>query len=661
MAHIGKENQQEALPPADQATKESVVLAANAFSSSKIPVLSKSRLAPKQQTCVSSGKSKAIKDPKVPHTNSAPAVGGLEPVAASLPKSLSREPLGEVHLSTSGHRNEGNSCAAEREGNSGREGTGTEEFVPDVAALASILSNTGLNSQMMNATHKPSLARRVPLRGNRACSASIGTTRGSLYTKFSSGNPVRFSCISRSTSKEADLSKSCSLSMNNEQLKTLSSSLKNQGPRKELIQRRHPAEDQRVIKFAHPAAKPIAECMSRVTQDDDPVQSNSAGTKDATGSSWKDEEFVPDPAAKASILSNEGLSRFAIGANGKLSMAQRVLVKGPQKTPVTCGRTRGESDFFLGYRTRASSIGKFGRVSCRSPQGLQGLKQSLASGAQLINTPGNRFTSLGCSSYTPARRVPITCPQSLHRTPWTFRRGPLPFCHKNMKVGIQPPAEMEQGEIAMRLFDDDVEASAKKVPAASVITPEMGKLQCVELLAQLLCREMNSGDVDQVVAPSLKELHNLLSAHCSPALETEQSTSFSTPSQDPTTNICKPTPLPEVVVAPETTLATTSSQQLSCPTSCMPLAQRPSSSTSRSDHFKQRRADLLNAPQRFLEACLNDECAFYTARVMSASRPSVPRCKEPVAQTLEAHDAMHFIPISAPLSPLEGGDNPATS
>ncbi|XP_008112615.1 tastin [Anolis carolinensis] len=658
MAHIGKENQQEAVPLPERASKESAVLAANAFSS-KIPVLSKSRLAPKQQTCVSSGKSKAIKDPKVPHTSSAPAVGGLEPVAASLPKSLSREPLGEVHLSTSGHRNEGNRSAAKRVGNSGGEGTDTEEFVPDVAALASILSNTGLKCQMMNSTHKPSLAQRVPLSGNRACSASIGTARGSLYTKVSEGNPVRFSCISRSTSKDTDLSKSCGLSLNIEQLKTLSSSLKNYGPRGEVTQSRHPAEDQRVTKFADPAAKPIAECLSRVTPTDVPVQSNSAGTKDATGSSWKDEEFVPDSAAKASILSNEGLSRFAIGANGKLSMAQRVLVKCPQKTPVTCGNTRGESDFFLERRTRASSIGKFGRVPYRSPQGLQGLKQSAASGAQPTNTPGNRFTSVGCSSYTPARRVP----QSLCRTPWTFRRGPLSFSHKNMKVGIQPPAEMEQGKIAMRLFDDEVEASAKKVPAASMITPEMGKLQCVELLAQLLCREMNNGDVDQVVAPSLKELHNLLSAHCSPALEPAQPASLSTPSQDPTPNFCKPTALPEVVVAPETstTLATTSSQQLSCPGSCMPLAQHPSSSASRSDQLKQRLADLRNAPQRFHEALLNDECAFYTARVTSVSQSSVPRCKEPVAKTLEAHGAMHFIPIAAPLSPLGEGESPATS
>lgn len=55
---------------------------------------------------------------------------------------------------------------------------------------------------------------------------------------------------------------------------------------------------------------------------------------------------------------------------------------------------------------------------------------------------------------------------------------------------------------------------------------------------------------------------------------------------------------------------------------------------------RQRLDDLLQAPRRFHEACLNDECAFYTARVTSAPQASVPRCKEPVAKTLDATDAV---------------------
>lgn len=52
---------------------------------------------------------------------------------------------------------------------------------------------------------------------------------------------------------------------------------------------------------------------------------------------FAEEEFVPDPAAKASIFSNVGLSHFAFGANGKLSLAQRVPVKDVHKHPLASG------------------------------------------------------------------------------------------------------------------------------------------------------------------------------------------------------------------------------------------------------------------------------------------------------------------------------------
>lgn len=53
-----------------------------------------------------------------------------------------------------------------------------------------------------------------------------------------------------------------------------------------------------------------------------------------------DEEFVPDPAAKASILSNRGLSHSALRANGKLSLAQRVPMKDAQKPFAACSSSR---------------------------------------------------------------------------------------------------------------------------------------------------------------------------------------------------------------------------------------------------------------------------------------------------------------------------------
>ncbi|XP_042306840.1 tastin isoform X2 [Sceloporus undulatus] len=584
MAHVGKENQQGALPLPELAWKESVVHARNALSSSKIPVLSKSGVPPERK---------------------------------------------QLHQRQCWHQQ---------------------------------------------------------------------TARGSLYMNVPEGNLVRFSCISKSTSKDSEHPQSCGLALNTQQLKTLSTNLKNIGPRVEAAKPKQTAQDLGVGKSEDPAAKPSTECLTRMTQAG--IQS-STGTNEATGSSWKDEEFVPDPVAKASILSNEGLSRFALGANGKLSLAQRVPVKGAQKPPVLCSSTRGESGFLRDPHIKVSSIGKFGRVSCCSTQGLKDLKKSEASGAQLTNTPGDRFSAVDCSPYPLARRVPISCPQSLHPSPWTCHRVPLSSCCKGRRVKVtgsvapqrvtegskQDNTAVPWGKIAVRLFDDEVAASAKKVSAVPVITPEMGTLQCIELLAQLLRQEMNNGSVDRDVAPSLEELHKLLSAHCSPAqpdqlstlsqnprpnhckptplstvVAPETSTTLITPSQDPKPNLRKATPL-STVVGPETsrTLTTASSQPPVYPSTSVHLAQPPSSSASSSGQVKQRLDDLLCAPQRFHEACLNDECAFYTARIMSTFQPSVRRCKDPVAKTLEAHDAMHFIPISAPLSPVEEGERPASS
>ncbi|XP_062453300.1 tastin [Rhea pennata] len=80
-----------------------------------------------------------------------------------------------------------------------------------------------------------------------------------------------------------------------------------------------------------------------------------------------------------------------------------------------------------------------------------------------------------------------------------------------------------------------------------------------------------------------------------------------------------------------------------------PLAVPPS----RLAALRQRLGSLLAASQRFQEACLDDECAFYTSR--PPRRPPRPRrCPEPVGQLLQAQDAKHFIPIDRP---VDGGDD----
>ncbi|XP_053231210.1 tastin isoform X3 [Podarcis raffonei] len=668
MARVGKENLQEVLPlpvtSAGEGREKSASLAAGALSSSKIPVLRKTRI-PREvkqsrqqpqnslhQACPSNARRKGIEMSKMPHSGLVPDAAAVEPASGLMPKMLSREPLGEMHLSTSGHRNEG--CVL-----NGKE-VSTVEFVPDVAALASILSNTGLTNHMVSAAHKPSLAGRVPLRGNRACSTIVGTGRGSLYTGVPAANLPRMSYISRSTSKDVNQPQSS----NTQQLKMRSATFENPGPRVEVVKPSRPTENLGVGKPQDSAPRPEAEGLNGTVEGGIATQSDSAGKKEITGTPWKDDGFVPDPAAKASILLNIGVTHSALRATADLS-------------------TRGESVCLPLPCTSVRSTEKFGRVSCRSTQRLKGQQKSEASGAQLANTPGGRCSAADHTPYGLARRVPIASPQSSHRSPWIRNRAPVSSCIKAKKVNLaskitslkdsvdskEDDTAVAWESIAVRLFKEEIAASAKKVAAVPVITPEMGKLQRIKLLAQLLQQEVNDG-INHDIAPTLGELHKLLSDHCSPAQEAPKP-GLTTPVPSPGPHLCKLAP-GSVAMAPEpgTTHATTSSQQPVCPTPRMPSVQLPASSGSGTsmpllglmsscgnsavDQVKQRLDDLLSAPMRFHEARLNDECAFYTARLASVTQPSAQRCKEPVAKMLEVQDAMHFIPISAtPSRPME--------
>ncbi|XP_053231211.1 tastin isoform X4 [Podarcis raffonei] len=665
MARVGKENLQEVLPlpvtSAGEGREKSASLAAGALSSSKIPVLRKTRI-PREvkqsrqqpqnslhQACPSNARRKGIEMSKMPHSGLVPDAAAVEPASGLMPKMLSREPLGEMHLSTSGHRNEG--CVL-----NGKE-VSTVEFVPDVAALASILSNTGLTNHMVSAAHKPSLAGRVPLRGNRACSTIVGTGRGSLYTGVPAANLPRMSYISRSTSKDVNQPQSS----NTQQLKMRSATFENPGPRVEVVKPSRPTENLGVGKPQDSAPRPEAEGLNGTVEGGIATQrlmatakvtecllslisSDSAGKKEITGTPWKDDGFVPDPAAKASILLNIGVTHSALRATADLS-------------------TRGESVCLPLPCTSVRSTEKFGRVSCRSTQRLKGQQKSEASGAQLANTPGGRCSAADHTPYGLARRVPIASPQS------SVNLASKITSLKDSVDSKEDDTAVAWESIAVRLFKEEIAASAKKVAAVPVITPEMGKLQRIKLLAQLLQQEVNDG-INHDIAPTLGELHKLLSDHCSPAQEAPKP-GLTTPVPSPGPHLCKLAP-GSVAMAPEpgTTHATTSSQQPVCPTPRMPSVQLPASSGSGTsmpllglmsscgnsavDQVKQRLDDLLSAPMRFHEARLNDECAFYTARLASVTQPSAQRCKEPVAKMLEVQDAMHFIPISAtPSRPME--------
>ncbi|XP_054859804.1 tastin [Eublepharis macularius] len=604
MAQSGKENAQGGLPlrgkKMELGQKESTA-------GSKIPVLVKSRPPAEQQAGPSAVKSQGCKTAKL----SSVGVPVPEPTAGLLSMSSAREPLGPVQLSVSGHRN------MLEVGNANDKEARAVEFVPDAAALASILSNTGLSNHTGSANQKPSLARRVPLRGNRACSASTGTGQGSRC----GGAAARMSHLSRPASKDMEQPRSCILALNAQQLKALSTRLGDLGPGVEA-KHSQPTESLEAGNCKDSSARPKTERLNSVTEAGNAKQSTPSGSKGTTGASWTEEEFVPDPAAKASILSNVGVSHSALGPGGKMSLARRVPVRDVRKPP---GSVMAENV--------SPATPKFGRVSCRSTKGLKGLKESGVSRAHLAVTPSNRCSMRDCLLTSEARRVPVAHPPSL-------------------------------GKIAVRLFNDGLEASAKRVPAGRVIPSDMGKLQRVEFLARLLQQEINSS-VDEV-APSLEELHKLLSVRCSPASEApEPDLVITTPLQDPTRQLGEQPVVPAASVAPvpSTTPNTTDSQPVCSAPSLPSLGPSPSGADSRGvsatsssvAHIQQRVAAFIDARRHFYEGLLDDECAFYTSRVPTFAQSPVPRCKEPVAKALDAEDTTHFTPIStqSPLAEVE--------
>ncbi|XP_070596515.1 tastin isoform X4 [Erythrolamprus reginae] len=514
---------------------------------------------------------------------------------SELAKTPNREPFSNMQLTTSSCKNKEVSSV---------------EFVPDPEALASILSNTGLTHQMVNVVHKHSLARRVPLKGKRTCLIGTGV----------------------------EMAKANQPTGTMEERESSASSLE--------------------------AKQPSNVAGSKLS-----TQKSSVVKKEIAGTTGEEEEFTPDPAAKASILLNIGLSHSAFGASGKVSLAQRVPLKDARKLSTRCDNMQGEGPSLSQPRTSVMSAGKYGRVSCSVTPGLKGLEKSETSGAQRTNTPFGRCSNAELSPYGLARRVPITNTQSLRRTTWTRHRIPRTACttDKRVKVldrvtgqmgaiGSKEEDEPEPwGKIAVRLFDEDTAASVKKVPAAPVINPEMGKLQRIEYLAKLLQQEMD-GVIDYEEAPSLKKLHKRLTVHSLPPPVSEpEPEPSSTPPGDPKPSLCEQAAglnSGSVTPAPCSTHAT-SSQLHACPSPPQKEIVCPSFSTTSAGLAKQRLDHLRTAPLRFHEACLNDECAFYTSRLASLAQPSALRCQEPVAKMLNAHDTMHFTPIlaSAPLSP----------
>ncbi|XP_074791893.1 tastin [Natator depressus] len=688
---LGKENEPSAWDGSDTRSR------------SKIPVLSKSRLPPDFQQLHQAWESQFQKGKttgKKPCPQTCPfnltckgdkfhvdMAAATEPPAGSpepLSRSQPRGPLEEIHLGAAAQKTTpGTSLPRGKE-------VDPVEFVADPAALASILSNVGLANSTLGVARKPSLARRVLLRGSRGnsvhASGSARTGCGSLYvasgTPALCPDPARTSCFSRLAAKDAarratqDPAQHRGLLLKSQQIQALSVTLRDLGSRAQPAG--HPAL-QRLGAGAKEACRGHPHPIAMAMQSEPAKSQEAGGTRDQSSNgrpgslsdgkrgkagtggqsaahsssspsrtdpvgASETEEFVPDLDALASVLSNVGLSHAALGPTGKLSLARRVPVKGLRGVPPsTQGSPTGSRTSLLRPQISVPPKGDFGRASCYSTQGLKGAEAPDGlQAAQLAGTPRTREISRS-SPFGSARRVPVTQPQSLHRT-----------CFSTRRLAVFPRTPRTGGALDKR--------------------PAQGVLQTPARWAGGLSPEPRSPDPDESALPLEKIVVRLFgdgesqaateaSVRKALARPGEGGSKMQDPGQGPASRTMPPASSAAFPAA-GTTL-TFSSQRPVCshplihslrsPTASGGAAgarAAPATSPSRVALVKQRFRDLLSAPQRFQEACLDDECAFYMGRPPGSQAPAPRCCTDPVATLLEAQETTHFIPI---VQPAPGG------
>ncbi|XP_030410605.1 tastin isoform X1 [Gopherus evgoodei] len=726
-------------------------------SRSKIPVLSKSRLPldfqqlhqawesqcqkgkaagkkPCTQTCPFNLTCKGDKFHVVPCADMAAAT---EPPAGSpnpLSRSQPRGPLEEIQLGAAAQKNVPGSCVP-----GGKE----VEFVADPVALASILSNVGLANSTLGVARKPSLARRVPVRGSRGkslhASGRARMVHGSLYvasgTPALCPDPARTSCFSRLAPQDAarratqDPAQHSGLLLKSQQIQALSATLRDLGSCAQpaghpTLQRLGTGAKEACRGHPHPIAtatqsKPAGSQEAGGTRDQSSngkATGGKAGTggqrathssgspsrRDPMGAS-QTEEFVPDPDALASVLSNMGLRHADLGPTGKLSLARRVPVKGLRGVPPSSqGSIMGSRTSLLRPQGSVPPKSDFVRTSCYSTLGLKGMEAP--DGLQAAQVAGTSRTR-EISRYSPfgsARRVPVTQPQSLRgscfSTRFPHRLAVFPRTPSTAEAldkhpaqgALQTPARWAGGlspeprssdpddaappweKIVVRLFGDGESQAAVEASVRKVLAPpgeESSKAQRIGFLTRLLWKEVEGADGSS----SLEELQSLLAA-CTPSPGPPQTPSalpaasvglerLPSPSscQEPGLGPASGTTLPAssaAFPAAGTTL-TFSSQRPVCSHPLIRSLRSPTAgggtagaraapAASPPSHValvKQRLGDLLSAPQRFQEACLDDECAFYMGRPPARLPPATRCCTDPVATLLQAQETMHFIPI----------------
>ncbi|XP_065788200.1 tastin isoform X4 [Muntiacus reevesi] len=561
------------------------------------------------------------------------------------------------------------------------EAPGTIEFVADPAALATILSGEGVKSCRLG--RQPSLAQRVLIRGSQGGTIRRGQdARASAYlaprTPTHRLDPVRASCFSR---------------------------LEGPGPRgRTLCPQRLEALIPPLGPSSHPSAPPRFQELRRETSGsrktsasqasgsllEQPVQpasslpevepevvtqSDEGGggplglaqrvplkeTRDKTHTrisysvlrrlaTRPKTQFTPLPSAsrvqQARGLS--GLSPQPCPEESALPWEQIAVRLFDQESGIRLQEGPGKPPVSTPYGPHPSRTPNFQELKMQRISILQQLlRQEVEGLAEGKCTPLNGSSSLDMVELQPllaeisrTLNAPEKVPEAFH-LPELLQHPELPKPYFPEECGEPepcpgaepevappcPPAEPGPPESCLGRRPEKPEPSTQEQPEASEPSRpvEPGPLQA--------CPQGQVGlpEPSTTVDPRLSEA-------CSLELRNPESSSQPRTSQR----------------APATTSLTFSSQRPLCASprirslqslKLSPGPTGPSHPAPRTMALRQRLKACLTAIHGFHEACLDDECAFYTSRAPPSGLTRV--CTNPVAMMLEWQDALCFIPVGS--------------
>ncbi|XP_038608822.1 tastin [Tachyglossus aculeatus] len=556
-----------------------------------------------------------------------------------------RTPLEEIRPVSAG-QNLGSGPPPKKE-----EVPGALEFVADPAALATILSGVGVSASGLG--RQPSLAQRVLVRGSRGdVSRRVRGARASAYlaprTPAQRFNLIRASCFSR---------------------------LEGPGPRC------------RPVGSREPEAQPLGPRPHVILG---PQKMSEQATVTSRALVGKDFGL---PTAVAVAPGGDpgplrGLSGSRVGL-ATLGLAQRVPVKGTWRAAPAAGRNatgKGDNPIPCRMPSVAPKMPSSpGRVILPAAQPLPlGLAQRMPAAHPPAQTSYSVRRLLAAFPKTPQATTPA--PRA-HQVPWPGDLSP-PSCIRGS--GCEEPAPPWE-QIAVRLFDQESQAEQSEgpgdhptaapqegeppsptPPAGGPGPQEQSRLQRIALLQQLLQEEveglsraagarghnlLDKPEVSLPLAGALASVTPPLSG--APASMPPRESSSEPPSASPSRLqgagfLCgKQGPSQQPAAS---TSLTFSSQRPICASPSIRSTRSPGPSGAAAGlsgqlplalALRQRLARRRAAAQHFQEACLDEECAFYTGR---SSLPGSPRlCKDPVATLLEWQEALGFVPISIPV------------